>query len=100
VNSDLLLQAIESALLELEERGEIVLCTDTPNVSSKYICSAIKELTPNEKLTLSELSGLRALVFQAVNDQRFFDWEMPTLTGLDANEFKKIAEKLPKGWAP
>jgi len=25
----------------------------------------------------------------------FFDWEMPTLTGFTAEQFKAIAEKLP-----
>jgi hypothetical protein len=31
----------------------------------------------------------------AINDKRFFDWEMPTLTGMTAEEFSRLAEKLP-----
>jgi hypothetical protein len=47
-------------------------------------------------LTSSEMAGLRSLVLHAISDKRFFDWEMPTLTGFSAEEFRQIAEKLPR----
>ncbi|EFO29947.1 hypothetical protein TRICHSKD4_5787 [Roseibium sp. TrichSKD4] len=37
------------------------------------------------------------MILQALSDKRFFDWEMPTLTGLTSEEFKAVANKLPKG---
>jgi hypothetical protein len=97
MNEELVLKLISRALLELEERGDIVLCVDSAKKPAKHIYDALGELMPNDKLTASELSGLRALVFQATNDQRFFDLEMPTLTGFTADEFRTIARKLPKG---
>lgn len=97
MSKDLFMQLISRALLELEERGDIVLCVDSAKKPAKHIYDALGELMPNDKLTASELSGLRALVLQATNDQRFFDWEMPTLTGFTAEEFRTIAGKLPRG---
>jgi hypothetical protein len=40
--------------------------------------------------------GLRRLVWHAVSNKQFFDWEMPTLTGFTAEQFGEIAEKLPR----
>lgn len=97
MSEDALLQSIKKALSDLEESGDIVLCANTPDAPAKHVYHAVKALTPNDKLSFSELVGLRALIFQAINDKRFFDWEMPSLTGFKAEEFKEIAEKLPKG---
>lgn len=97
MNDDLLFQSIKKALLNLEERGDIVLCASDTDIPAKHIYEAVREFVPSERLTTSELSGLRALVFQAVSDDRFFDWEMPTLTGLTSDQFKEAASKLPKG---
>lgn len=83
--------------MELEERGDIVLCTVTPDEPANFLFSELQEFMPSTPLTVSELSGLRALTLHAIQDERFFDWEMPTLTGFSAEEFEKIAKKLPKG---
>lgn len=92
-----LLDAIKQVLLSLEEKGEIVLCSSTPDMPAQVIFEAVECFVPSKELSGAELSGLRALVFHAVNDERFFDWDMPTLTGLSAEEFRAVADKLPKG---
>ncbi len=97
MNDDTLLKSIKKALSDLEERGDIVLCSKVPDNPAKHVYDVVRTLVPSEELTLSELSGLRSLVFQAIGDEQFFDWEMPTLTGFKAEEFKEIAEKLPQG---
>lgn len=96
MTENLLMQSIKSALLDLEEQGGIVLCASEPDFPAKFIYEAVSGLAPSDQLTITELAGLRSLVFQAVSDKRFFDWEMPTLTGLTADQFKAAANKLPK----
>lgn len=91
-----LMEMLKKILLELEERRDIVLCTGNPNEAANYLFSELRDLLPSASLTVSELSGIRALTLHAIRDVRFFDWEMPTLTGFNAKEFEKIAEKLPK----
>ncbi len=91
-----LMTAIEKALGDLEENNEIVICSATSRRSAKHIYEAVSALVPSGLILASELRGLRLLVSYAVNDKRFFDWEMPTLTGFSADEFNRIAEKLPK----
>lgn len=94
---DQLMSILKKALVELEDRGKIVLCTGTPDTPAKFLHDELKELMPSEVLCPAELSGLRSLTLHAINDKRFFDWEMPSLTGFNAEEFAEIAEKLPKG---
>ena len=94
---DALLGAIQKELSNLEESGDVVLCASTPDAPAKRIYRAVIDFVPNEELSLEELVGLRSLVLHAVDDKRFFDWEMPTLTGFKAEDFRRIAEKLPKG---
>lgn len=97
MDENFLLSEIKQALSSLEDKGEIVLCSSTPEVAAKAILEAVVGFVPNAELSVSEMSGLRSLVFHAVKDEKFFDWEMPTLTGLTADEFRSAAEKLPKG---
>lgn len=96
MSEDFLIRAINAALLKLEANGDIVLCSALSDVPAKQIHDAVIELVPNDQISLSEMSALRALVLQAIDDNRFFDWEMPTLTGLTAEEFRALASKLPK----
>lgn len=93
---DFLMNKIHKALSDLEKNGDIVLCSDVPTAVAKKIYDAVIDIVPNNELSPAELSGMRALIFQASRDSRFFDWEMPTLTGFSAEEFRAIAEKLPK----
>ena len=96
MTEDLLMRTIKAALSKLEANGDIVLCSALPDAPAKQIHDAVIELLPNDQISLSEMTALRALVLQAVGDNRFFDWEMPTLTGLNAEEFRALASKLPK----
>lgn len=96
MSEEILLHKIRDALLALEERGDVVICANTPEKPAKYIFDALSEVLSNN-ITASELSGIRALVLHAISNPRFFDWEMPSLTGFNAEEFRRIAEKLPKG---
>lgn len=90
-----LASVIERILQSLEERGEIVVCSSAPGRSAKVIAEAVSALVPNVELTASEMHGIRSLILHALADKNFFDWEMPTLTGLSAEEFRKLADKLP-----
>lgn len=91
----LLMQSIKQSLYDLEERGDIVICSTISDAPAKCLYDVVRTFIPNDSLTTSELSGIRSLIFHAVDDKRFFDWEMPVLTGFSADEFRKIAEKLP-----
>ena len=92
-----LANTIRRTLTELEESDDIVLCSNVPDLPTKILYDELHELLSNEALSSSELSGIRSLIFEAINHNNFFDREMPTLTGFTAEEFKKISEKLPKG---
>jgi len=97
MTENVLMQLIKVSLLDLEERGDIVICTSDTAALTKHIYEVISQLVPNEQLSTSELSGLRSLVLLAISDKRFFDWEMPILTGLTSEQFREVAIKLPKG---
>jgi len=56
----------------------------------------VRHIIPNNGLDTLEMLGIRSLILHAIADKRFFDWEMPTLTGFSAEQFKAIADKLPR----
>lgn len=85
---------LKQALLDLEEQGEIVLCSANHS-AARFLEARLRSVVPSAEITPVEFSSLRALVLMAINDKRFFDWEMPTLTGMNAEEFSRLAEKLP-----
>ena len=89
-------RALAAALYKLEADQEIVVCTTSPQRIVDRLSEAVLEVVPRTDLTASELNGLRLLVHQAISNPTFFDWEMPTLTGFSADDFKAIAEKLPR----
>lgn len=93
----LVINKIKEALVELDGSGDIVLCSSSPNQAAEFLYRKLENfaLCGPHGLSVAELSGLRSLVFHAIRDRRFFDFEMPTLTGFDAEDFRKIAEKLP-----
>jgi hypothetical protein len=92
----LLNKALSAALHRLEADEEIVVCTTSPQRVVDRLSEAVLGVVPSTDLTPSELNGLRLLVHQAIGNPTFFDWEMPTLTGFSADDFKAIAEKLPR----
>ncbi|NTF90292.1 hypothetical protein G6L46_24390 [Agrobacterium rhizogenes] len=92
MGEDALMQTIKKALSDLEERGDIVLCPEVPGIVEKHVFDAVRTLLPNAQLTTEELLGLRSLILHAIADERFFDWEMPTLIGFRAEELKNSGE--------
>ena len=85
-----------AALQELEVEGEIVITSPGVKPLADRVAAAVLTVVPHTGLSQLELLGLRSLVLHAVSDKRFFDWEMPALTGFSADEFQRIAEKLPR----
>lgn len=94
--SDFFQQYVQNLLSEMELGDDIVLCGDSERISKK-ISDSILQVMPNTTLTLSDMQAVRALILLAVADPRFFDSDMPSLTGLTASGFRDLAEKLPKG---
>ena len=88
---------LQRSLRELEERGDIVICTQSEDALVKGLCERLEQYLPNQEISVSEFIGIRALIFQATRNSAFFDWETPTLTGFSKEEFELIAQKLPKG---
>ncbi len=91
-----LTQAIGEAIVALDKENDLVLCSDDPTKCATRIADSIRHVIPDTGLSSSEMLGIRSLIYHAIDDKKFFDWEMPTLTGFSANEFKLIAEKLPR----
>ena len=89
-------RVIATALHELELDGEIVITSPGIEPLADRIAGAVLGVVPNTGLQTLELVGVRSLNLHAVSDKRFFDWEMPTLTGFSADEFQQIADKLPR----
>jgi len=89
-------RVIGAALHQLEGEGEIVITSPSVEPLADRVAAAVLTVVPHTGLSHLELLGLRSLVVHAVSDKRFFDWEMPTLTGFSADEFERIAEKLPR----
>ena len=92
----LLSKAIATALVELERDGNLVVTSSYSDLVADRIAKAALSVVPNTNLSLTELTGVRNLIFQAIYNKNFFDSEMPVLTGFTAPEFEKIAEKLPR----
>jgi hypothetical protein len=87
---------ISESLSELERRGDIVITSSLAGDVTNFLHERLRMILPNEELIVQELVGLRSLINHAIADERFFDWEMPTLTGIDREAFARIAVKLPK----
>lgn len=92
----ILSETIASVLGELERDGDLVITSSTLGPVVERIVEAVLGVVPKTSLSQLELLGVRSLILHAISDQRFFDWEMPTLTGFTAAEFGRIAEKLPR----
>ena len=87
-------RVIGAALHELELEGEIVITSPGVEPFADRVAAAVLTVASHMSLSHLELLGLRSLVLHAVRGERF-DWEMPTSTGFSAEEFQRIAEKLP-----
>jgi hypothetical protein len=89
---------IEAVLHQLEADGEIVLCSPAPRLAVQRLTDAVLDVVPSTSLSPEEMGSIRALILEAVGKKSSFDWEreMPTLTGLTAEGFAAVAEKLPR----
>jgi len=81
---------------ELERDGDLVVTSPNIDPLADRLAQAALGVVPNTSLSFNEMVGIRSLILHAVADKRFFDWEMPTLTGFTADEFERIAAKLPR----
>lgn len=96
MDDPLLRNAVREALLQLETDGHIVIVSTTLGPVVDAVANKVADVVPNTELSLRELYATRQLIYQAIQDNRFFDWEMPMLTGLTAEEFRIVADKLPR----
>ena len=89
-------RAMTNALGELERDGEIVVTSASIEPLANRLAEAALNVVPSTDLSLDEIVGVRSLILHAISNKQFFDWEMPTLTGFTAEEFERIAGKLPR----
>ncbi len=94
-SDEVLWSSIKEALDRLEMNGDIIICTDNKSKVIEKIYKSIYNVIPKTNLSAIELSSIRSLIYHAISDEKFFDWEMPTLTGMTKEEFKKLLDKLP-----
>ncbi|KZN13264.1 hypothetical protein OA79_11825 [Marinomonas sp. TW1] len=87
---------MSSLLEEMEDDGDIVICSNDTSTVIRKLHEAVLTVVPDTSLTTSEMYGVRSLLIEAIGNKKFFDWEMPILTGFSADEFESIARKLPK----
>ncbi|PKQ40283.1 hypothetical protein CXP40_16020 [Pseudomonas sp. YY-1] len=85
--------ALAEALMEAEEKGDLVIATSIINDVTEPMAEAVKSVYAGI-FTTQELAALSNLVFQATSDDRFYDWEMPTLVGYTREEMQSLGEKL------
>lgn len=90
-----LVQVISETLDALEVSDEITITSDKSEIVAQKIVEAVKLVAPEIGLSSLEMYGVRSIILHAIANKSFFDWEMPTLTGFSAEQFQKIAEKLP-----
>jgi hypothetical protein len=91
-----LIQAIGEAIIELDKVNDLVLCSDDPTKCATKIAASVGHVVPDIGLSSLEMYGIRSLILYAIADKKFFDREMPTLTGFSAEQFKAIADMLPR----
>ncbi len=86
--------AISVALKKAEDNDNIVITTSTINDVASVIADEIKKVYAGGVLSSDEIFGICIVLLHAVEDKKFYDWEMPTLSGFKAEEIKKLAIKL------
>jgi len=91
-----LIKAISNALLECETDSSLVITSTVISDIAKVVADKVKLEYAGGVISPDEMNGVSSLVLNAIADKKFFDWEMPTLTGYTAEEFGKIAQKLRK----
>ena len=93
--SDILTETILQALESVEAEGDLVIATSVPRKIAVKIQDRIANEVPIPPVSQLEFTAIRSLIYHATNDTRFFDTEMPALTGLTKEEFEELARRLP-----
>ena len=91
-----LIKAISNALLVCEADSSLVITSTVISDIAQVVADKVKLEYAGGVISPDEMNGVSSLVFNAIADKKFFDWEMPTLTGYTAEEFGEIAHKLRK----
>lgn len=89
-----LTEAIITALKESEQAGDLVISTQTPIAVAERISESARSVFSGGIFSPAELMALSALILHATADKRFYDWEMPTLTGYTAEEMQELGQKI------
>jgi hypothetical protein len=96
MNDEKLSKIIAETLSTLEGEDHLVIINPSAEFLADRIVADAQFVIPHTGLTQEELFGVRSLILHAIANKGFFDWEMPTLTGFTAEEFERIARKLPR----
>lgn len=96
MKDDTLSKIISETLLTLEKEDQLVILSPSLEIIADRIIDDAQIAIPHTGLTQIELFAVRSLILHAIADKRFFDREMPTLTGFSAEQFDQIARKLPR----
>lgn len=86
-------KALANALSKSEENGDLVITTTVINDITVPMAEAVKAAYAGV-FSPQELAALSNLVFHATSDEKFYDWEMPTLVGYTCEDMQKLGEKL------
>ena len=86
--------AISGALKKAEDNDSIVITTSTINDVASSVADEVKKVYAGGVLSPDEIFGLCVVLLHAVEDKKFYDWEMHTLSGFKAEETKQLAIKL------
>lgn len=89
-----LISAIVAGLQESELAGDIVISTQTPTAVAELISERVRSVFVDGIFTPAELMALSSLIIHATADTRFYDWEMPSLTGYTAEEMLALGNKI------
>ena len=92
----LLKSSIEEALQTLEDKGDIVIVSNSLGDSAKAIAEKTKEAYIGDIFTHEELTFFRMLVFEAALNDKMFHGELQAITGYSQEQAKTFGEKLKK----
>lgn len=91
-----LVEALSKGLKKAEENGALVLTTTVISDITNVLVESVKSSYTGGVLTPDEMFGVCNVLYHAVEDKRFYDWEMPTKCGYSSEEMKSITDKLRK----
>ena len=89
-----LIQALQSGIGTAEDKGLLVSTTPNHRQAAKVLAEQVKVAYAGGVISPEEALGICSVLYHAVEDKRFFDWEMPTLCGYKAEEIKQITDRL------